>query len=55
MRARVTTPVVFTYSLPEANDPLFEKRHDATQGMAATDMTKFERLGRTRHPMAQDK
>ncbi len=25
------------------------------QGMAATDMTKFERLGPTRHPMAQDK
>lgn len=39
----------------DPNDPLFEKRHDATQGMAATDMTKFERLGRTRHPMAQDK
>ena len=39
----------------DPNDPLFEKRHDATQGMAATDMTKFERLGRTRHPMVQDK
>ena len=39
----------------DPNDPLFEKRHDVTQGMAATDMTKFERLGRTRHPMGQGK
>lgn len=39
----------------DPDDPLFEKRHDVTQGMAATDMTKFERLGRARHPMAQEK
>ena len=38
----------------DPNDPMFEKRHDVTQGMAATDMTKFERLGRVRHPMPQD-
>lgn len=45
----------FRAHLERPDDPLFEKRHDATQGMAATDMTKFERLGRTRHPMAQEK
>lgn len=39
----------------DPNDPMFEKRHDVTQGMAATDMTKFERLGRVRQPMPQGK
>lgn len=38
----------------DPNDPMFEKRHDPSQGMAATDMTKFERLGRVRHPMPED-
>ncbi len=38
----------------DPNDPMFEKRHDPSQGMAATDMTKFERLGRVRHPMTED-
>lgn len=36
------------------SDPMFEKRHDVSQGMAETDMTKFERLGRERHPMPED-
>ena len=38
----------------DPNDPMFEKRHDVTQGMAATDMTKFERLGRVRQPMPEN-
>lgn len=37
----------------DPSDPMFEKRHDETQGMAATDMTKFERLGRKRNPMPE--
>lgn len=35
----------------DRNDPLFEKRCDPGQGMAETDKTKFERLGRTITPM----
>lgn len=37
----------------DPSDPMFEKRHDASQGMAETDMTKFKRLGRERKPMAE--
>ena len=37
----------------DSSDPMFEKRHDPEQGMAKTDMTKFERLGRIRQPMPQ--
>ena len=36
-------------------EPLYAKRCEETQGMAETDMTKFERLGRKRQPMPQGK
>ncbi len=36
-------------------EPLYAKRCEETQGMAETDMTKFERLGRKRCPMPEQK
>lgn len=38
----------------DPEDPMFEKRHDPKQGMADTDMTKFERLGRVREPLTDE-
>ncbi|MDO4182122.1 MAG: radical SAM protein [Coriobacteriia bacterium] len=34
-------------------DPFFEKRHNPNQGMADTDIAKFDRLGRTIKPMEE--
>ena len=39
----------------DQSEPLYAKRCDEAQGMAETDMTKFERLGRKRQPMPQQK
>ncbi len=39
----------------DQSEPLYAKRCEETQGMAETDMTKFERLGRKRRPMPQQK
>ncbi len=39
----------------DSSEPLYAKRCEDTQGMAETDMTKFERLGRKRHPMPEGK
>ncbi len=39
----------------DPSEPLYAKRCEETQGMAETDMTKFERLGRKRHPMSEHK
>ncbi len=39
----------------DQSEPLYAKRCDEAQGMAETDMTKFERLGRKRCPMPQQK
>ena len=36
------------------DDPQFAKRHNATQGMAETDMSKFERIGRNREEHVKD-
>lgn len=38
----------------DPRDAQFEKRHSPEQGMAKTDMTKFERLGRERQPFAEE-
>ncbi len=39
----------------DPSEPLYAKRCEETQGMAETDMTKFERLGRKRQPMPEHK
>ncbi len=39
----------------DPSEPLYAKRCEETQGMAETDMAKFERLGRKRHPMPEHK
>ena len=39
----------------DQSEPLYAKRCDEAQGMAETDMTKFDRLGRKRQPMPQQK
>ncbi len=39
----------------DPSEPLYAKRCEETQGMAETDMTKFERLGRKRQPMPERK
>ena len=35
-------------------DPLYDKRYDPMQGMAKTDLERFERLGRERTPLQTD-
>ena len=37
----------------DQSEPLYAKRCEETQGMAETDMTRFERLGRKRQPMPE--
>lgn len=37
----------------DEGDPMFAKRHEESQGMAQTDMAKFARLGRERHPFPE--
>lgn len=37
----------------DEGDPMFAKRREESQGMAQTDMAKFARLGRERHPFPE--